>query len=93
LPVEDDGVFETPSEEPVEARMIVRERDDTLRRAFAKISERCQTLLRLLSAPEPPSYEEISGALAMPVGAIGPTRARCLDKLRRVLEITETEVG
>ncbi len=93
LPVEDDDVFEAPSEEPVEARMIARERDDTLRRAFAKVSERCQTLLRLLSAPEPPSYEEISGALAMPIGAIGPTRARCLDKLRRILEIAETEVG
>ncbi len=93
LPVEDDGIFETPSEEPVESRMIVRERDEALRRAFAKISGRCQTLLRLLSAPEPPSYEEISGALAMPIGAIGPTRSRCLDKLRRLLELAETEVG
>jgi RNA polymerase sigma factor (sigma-70 family) len=93
LPVEDDSVFEAPSEEPVENRMIIRERDDALRRAFTRIGERCQSLLRLLSAPDPPSYEEIGGALAMPIGAIGPTRARCLDKLRRSLELAETEAG
>jgi DNA-directed RNA polymerase specialized sigma24 family protein len=41
----------------------------------------------MLAAPDPPSYEEISAALGMPIGAIGPTRARCLDKLRRTPEL------
>jgi RNA polymerase sigma factor (sigma-70 family) len=93
LQIEDDTFFEAPSEERVEARMIVRERDDALRRAFARIGERCQALLRLLSAPDPPSYEEIGAALGMPIGAIGPTRARCLDKLRRSPELAGIELS
>jgi RNA polymerase sigma factor (sigma-70 family) len=93
LQIEDDSFFEAPSEERVEARMIVRERDDALRRAFARIGERCQALLRLLSAPDPPSYEEIGAALGMPIGAIGPTRARCLDKLRRSPELAGIELS
>jgi RNA polymerase sigma factor (sigma-70 family) len=87
LQIEDDGVFEAPSEEAAEDRLIMRERNDALRRAFARIGERCQALLRMLSAPEPPSYEEIGAALGMPIGAIGPTRARCLDKLRATPEM------
>lgn len=93
LPVQDEHVFEAAVEEPVEQRIIVRERDTMLRESLTRLSERCQALLRLLSAPDPPSYEEISGALAMPIGAIGPTRARCLDKLRQIIEITEFELG
>jgi RNA polymerase sigma factor (sigma-70 family) len=89
LQVEDDSVFEAPSGEPAENRLIVRERNDALRRAFARIGERCQALLRMLSAPESPSYEEIGAALGMPIGAIGPTRARCLDKLRGSPELAE----
>ncbi|HWF52225.1 MAG TPA: sigma-70 family RNA polymerase sigma factor [Solirubrobacteraceae bacterium] len=87
LRVEDDSLFEAPSEDRAEDRLIVRERDDALRRAFARIGERCQALLRMLSAPDPPSYEEIGAALGMPIGAIGPTRARCLDKLRGAPEL------
>jgi RNA polymerase sigma factor (sigma-70 family) len=93
LQIEDDSFFEAPSEERVEARMIVRERDAALRRAFARIGERCQALLRLLSAPDPPSYEEIGAALGIPIGAIGPTRARCLDKLRRSPELAGIELS
>jgi RNA polymerase sigma factor (sigma-70 family) len=92
LQTEDESLFEAPSVEPVDARMIVRERDEALRRAFAGIGKRCQALLRLLSAPSPPSYEEIAAALGMPVGAIGPTRARCLDKLRRSPELAGFEL-
>ena len=92
LVIADDGFFEAASEEPVEQRLIVRERDDALRGAFARIGERCQALLRLLSAPDPPSYEEIGAALGMPIGAIGPTRARCLEKLRRSPELAGIEL-
>lgn len=87
LQVEDDSFFEAPTEESLDARMIDRERYDALWRAFARLGDRCQSLLRLLSAPDPPSYEEIGAALAMPVGAIGPTRSRCLEKLRRSPEL------
>ena len=43
-------------------------------------------------AERPPSYEEVSGALGMPIGAIGPTRQRCLDRLRRDPRVAELEL-
>ena len=43
----------------------------------------CQQLLALLIEDPPLSYAEISAELGIPVGGIGPTRRRCLDKLRR----------
>ena len=42
-------------------------------------------------ADEEPSYEEIGAALGMPIGAIGPTRGRCLDKLRGTVEFAGIE--
>ena len=58
-------------------------------RAFARLSDRCKTLLRLLLSDHEPSYEEVGAALGMPMGAIGPTRMRCLDTLRRTLDLQE----
>ena len=49
--------------------------------AFGALTERCQHLLRLLLAEPPLSYEEISDLAEMPVGSIGPTRARCVEQL------------
>lgn len=48
-----------------------------------RLPDRCRVLLRLLLADPPPSYEEIGAALDMPIGSIGPNRARCLERLRR----------
>jgi len=62
--------------------VIVRERDAELWAALHHISERCRQLLRILASDPPPSYQEVGAALSMPVGSIGPTRARCLQKLR-----------
>lgn len=87
LQVDDDSIFEAPVEESVDTGIVARERRDAVRRAFARLSERCQELLRVLSTPQPPSYEEVGAALGMPIGAIGPTRARCLEKLRRSPEL------
>ncbi len=56
--------------------------------AFAQLGERCQALLRLLIADPPASYDEISARLDIPVGSIGPTRARCLESLRTSPEIS-----
>ena len=89
----EDSVFESPSEDRTEQRLITRERNTAVRRAFARISERCQGLLRLLAAPEPLSYEEIASATGMAIGAIGPTRARCLDQLRRTPELAAFGIG
>ena len=54
--------------------------------ALQEIGERCRRLLTLLYLePGEPSYDEISARLKMPVGSIGPTRARCLAKMREIL--------
>jgi DNA-directed RNA polymerase specialized sigma24 family protein len=58
----------------------------TLWRAFGELPERCRQLLRILIASPAPSYAEVAAALSMPVGSIGPTRARCLRRLRQLLE-------
>jgi RNA polymerase sigma factor (sigma-70 family) len=64
------------------------ERNAGLRRAFERLPARHQALLRLLTTDPTPSYEEIGAALAMPIGSIGPTRARALERLRRELRNT-----
>ena len=51
------------------------------------LSERCRDLLSALYLdPKQPSYEQVAERLGMAVGSIGPTRIRCLESLRRVLE-------
>jgi RNA polymerase sigma factor (sigma-70 family) len=55
-----------------------------------KLSKRCQQLLYLLFLdPEQPAYEQICSCLAIPKGSIGPTRKRCLEQLRSILEELE----
>lgn len=62
--------------------------------AFAQLSPACQRLLRTLVADPAPSYLLVSEALAMPVGSIGPTRARCLDRLRaNILALGRSPAG
>lgn len=57
-------------------------RDQILWQAFSSLSEACQRLLRLLMADPPLAYEQVSELLDISIGSIGPTRARCLAKLR-----------
>lgn len=80
----DDAATELPDEAvpSLDAALLSDERDRVLWRCFARLSERCQHLLRVLMVTEPPAYSEVSEALGMPVGSIGPTRMRCLDRLR-----------
>lgn len=87
-----DELDEPSDEAPPDRALLAGERDGAVRAAFALLRDRCQSLLRLLSMDEPPSYEEISAALDMPVGAIGPTRARCLEQLRKHLEAAAPQV-
>jgi len=61
--------------------LLTAERDRAFWKAFTELGERCQALLRVLMAETEPSYQEVSAALGMPVGAIGPTRRRCLERL------------
>lgn len=73
--------------------LLEEERDRSLVRAFKALPSRCKTLLRVLTAVPPPSYAEASEVLEMPIGSIGPTRARCLEHLRRCSAVTDSRTG
>ena len=66
-----------------EQERLIAERHARLREAFGRLSPCCQRLLTLLIDESPIPDAEISARLGIPVGGIGPTRSRCLDKLRR----------
>ncbi|MBO3749179.1 sigma-70 family RNA polymerase sigma factor [Streptosporangiaceae bacterium NEAU-GS5] len=59
------------------------ERQAALRAAFAELPEHCRSLLLMLMEDTSLSYAEIAARLCVPIGRIGPTRGRCLAKLRR----------
>lgn len=91
LPTDDEIVLEAGADpdrdDPApEAAVLTAERDRLLWRALATLSERCQRLLRVLMADPPPAYEDVAAALEMPIGSIGPTRGRCLERLRVAVE-------
>lgn len=93
VPIGDD-MPEPASQAPaVDEQLLRDERDTVLWRAFSRLPERDQALLRMLVGDPMPSYEEIGAALDMPVGSIGPTRARCLERLRREAEVLELAAG
>ncbi|MGH3321958.1 MAG: RNA polymerase sigma factor [Streptosporangiaceae bacterium] len=79
-----DEADEASPEPSPEAVALASERRAHLAAAFAALSPRCRDLLRVLAATPPPSYAEASDALGVPIGSIGPTRARCLEHLRRL---------
>jgi len=74
-----------PVEDEPDAGVLRDERDAVLWQEFRALSGQCQQLLRVLIADPPPSYAEVSAALDVPIGSIGPTRKRCLGTLRRRL--------
>lgn len=82
--VADEARLDLPEADvlPVDDPLLLAEEAALVREALHLLPDRCQALLRLLMVDEPPSYDEVSAALGMPVGSIGPTRGRCLDKLR-----------
>jgi RNA polymerase sigma factor (sigma-70 family) len=71
----------------LDSALLTAERDAELWAAFNRLPTRDRALLRLLAVDSPPSYQEISAALGMPIGSIGPTRARALARLRRQLDV------
>jgi RNA polymerase sigma factor (sigma-70 family) len=77
----------SPEDEAVQAESArqARWRSARLWEAFEELSERCKQLLRVLTAPTPLSYAEVAEVFDMPIGSIGPTRARCLARLRALL--------
>lgn len=68
-----------------EGVVVLEESRAAVWEALGTLSVRCQSLLRALSTDPDAAYAEVSAALGIPVGSIGPTRARCLEHLRRRL--------
>lgn len=83
-PVGDERLLDIVPDQrsPLDASLLVDERDAALWRVFDELPDRCRRLLRVLLADPAPSYAEVSEALDMPIGSIGPTRQRCLASLR-----------
>ncbi len=78
---------ETPAPGPeVDERLLAMERDQVVRDAMSSLPNRWQRLLEMLMADPPVPYTEISDELGLPVGSIGPTRGRCLARLRVLLQ-------
>jgi DNA-directed RNA polymerase specialized sigma24 family protein len=67
----------------IDGEILVAERNAALRAAFAELPPRCQQLLSMLISDPPHSYADIHRELGIPVGSIGPQRARCLERMRR----------
>ena len=66
-----------------EQELLLAERHAAPREAFTRLPAPWQQLITMLIADPPVPYTEISARLGIPVGSIGPTRRRCLDKMRR----------
>jgi RNA polymerase sigma factor (sigma-70 family) len=71
-------------DDPIDGNLLTDERDRELWELIALLPPRCQVLLTALTEASELSYVEIGQALDMPTGSIGPTRARCLEHLRRL---------
>ena len=94
LTYDHDALMQRPdtASPPLDASTIAAERAAAVRRAFALLPPHCRRLLSTLAADEQASYKEVSAFLDMPIGSIGPTRGRCLERLRRVLEDLDADL-
>jgi RNA polymerase sigma factor (sigma-70 family) len=91
------GMAERPAKETVFARItdpdpvpddyaLEQDHRKRLWAAVDELPERCRTLLRVIAFTSRPDYIAVGTALGMPIGSIGPTRGRCLAKLRALLK-------
>jgi RNA polymerase sigma factor (sigma-70 family) len=75
-------------ERAIDEEIVIAERNAVLRTAFAELPPHGQHLLAMLFRDPPCSYSEISATLGIPIGSIGPQRARCLERLRQSPALT-----
>jgi RNA polymerase sigma factor (sigma-70 family) len=86
LPADHDWLAAIPDPEPgSEERAIVDDQRRVLWAALAQLSPRCQELLRIVAFVPRPDYGTVALELGIPRGSVGPTRGRCLAKLRAIL--------
>jgi len=82
-----------PYSTEVDTWMLLEERRAAVRDGLAELAEKHRALLSLLVTDPPVSYQQISDQLGLPMGSIGPTRARCLRKLAATRSIQALELG
>ncbi len=81
----EDGDIVAPVSDVPEERVLADDGASRLWQHLARLPQRCQALLRVIAFSDRPDYAAVAEALGMPVGSIGPTRGRCLAKLRAQL--------
>jgi RNA polymerase sigma factor (sigma-70 family) len=74
-----------PTEQQPEPTVLRDQQDTALWGQVNRLPPRCQQLLRVIAFADQPDYAQIARSLGMPVGSIGPTRGRCLAKLRALM--------
>jgi RNA polymerase sigma factor (sigma-70 family) len=86
--VQDDATLkdDVTGESEVDERLLAEESAQAVRDALSCLPGKWRRLVELLMADPPASYAEISDQLDLPVGSIGPTRGRCLERLRVLLQ-------
>lgn len=82
IPEEHQEEQSDQGEDGPEERALAADEHAQLRAALERLPERCRKLLRVMAASDETNYGDVAAALGMPVGSIGPTRARCLERLR-----------
>jgi RNA polymerase sigma factor (sigma-70 family) len=80
---DDIGVDRPASDEPDDG--VLEERKAALARGMAKLNGRQRALMESLLAEPAPSYTDVSVRIGIPIGSIGPTRGRCVKRLRQEL--------
>jgi RNA polymerase sigma factor (sigma-70 family) len=98
VPTDDPMLLDRASEDRTPEQSVLdseeadaqAERIRRLWEEFEELGDRCRQLLRVLMASPPPSYQEVSAALGIAVGSIGPLRQRCLRRLRARLDARGT---
>ena len=85
--MQDETFFEFPDKAPLQDEVLLQiEKENQIEKALSEMDERCRRLISLLYLEtEQIPYSEIAEILEIPLGSIGPTRARCLQKLIKLL--------
>ncbi|HEX2805763.1 MAG TPA: sigma-70 family RNA polymerase sigma factor [Kineosporiaceae bacterium] len=85
---DDDAVFDGPDRllAPVDEALLAREQGVAAREALDALPPTWRSLVELLTQDPPVSYEEICADLGLPIGSIGPTRGRCVRRLRTIVD-------
>jgi RNA polymerase sigma factor (sigma-70 family) len=89
VPSDDESTFDEQDrlQPPLDEALIVREQAERAQAAVETLPDTWRSLLELMTQDPQPSYEQISAELGVPIGSIGPTRGRCMRRLRTMVAI------